>query len=118
MTAAALRLASVPAAFLSQLVAVLAVLLVWHPHDLAAHQTNAAGSAFEGLLEQAQSCLPAARHLLRGETAGDASPDALLPGVARVDDDRRFPDVQFATKTTVATTAPWLLPPLRGPPAA
>lgn len=107
-----------PAATLSRLLVVLALALFGPPQGQANGAAAEGGPAARSQIEQVQGIPSVQRHLLRAQLPDDASPDALVPGVALRAAPPSPTGIVAAPHPARVTVAIGILPPVRGPPAA
>ena len=107
-----------PAAILSRLLVVLALVLFGLPQGHADGMAANAGPTAQSQIEQALGIPSAQRHLLRAQLPDDTSPDAVVPGaVVLTWPSRTAVTVSPAPHQSLRPIAIRILPPVRGPPA-
>jgi len=107
-----------PAAILSRLLVVLALVLFGLPQGHADGIAKNTGPAAQSTVEQALGIHSAQRHLLRALLPDNSSPDAVVPGaVVLAWPSRSAATISPAPHQSLLPIANRILPPVRGPPA-
>lgn len=118
MTSASAHDVRRPAAILSRLLVVLALVLFGLPQGYAEGMSANGGPTARSQVDQALGIPSTQRHLLRAPVPNDTSPDAVVPGAAvQAWSSRTAATISSASHQFLLPIAIRILPPVRGPPA-